>query len=121
MAGFKRGLWPAAVTVKPETLSPAIIGSTVRVPPRDTVPAAMTSMLSNSFTRFLSNKSRGKFQVSAVLPSSKSLGRRLVGALLDQLESKCLGLFVFVLLHDFDAVDDRADRADEVMANARAQ
>ena len=42
-------------------------------------------------------------------------------ALLDQIERKGLGFLVLVLFHHFDAVDDRADRADQVVADARAQ
>src|SRR5579863_1536861 len=42
-------------------------------------------------------------------------------ALLDQIERENLGLLIFVLLHHLDAVDDGADRTDQVVANPRAQ
>ncbi len=42
-------------------------------------------------------------------------------ALFDQIERKRLGFFVLVLLKDLDAVDDRADRTDQIMTDSRAQ
>src|SRR6185312_2513724 len=49
------------------------------------------------------------------------LGRRRAGALLDELERELLGLLVLLLIQHFETVDDRADRADQVVANTRAQ
>ena len=52
-------------------------------------------------------------------PAELQLSRSLVCALLDQLEREGLGLLILVLLHNLDAVDDRTNRADQVMAHAR--
>jgi hypothetical protein len=35
-----------------------------------------------------------------------------MGALFDELKRESFGFLVFVLLHHFEAVDDRTDRAD---------
>ena len=107
-------------------------------------------MFSSSLTRFFGSSTRGRFQASLVLSSSRKpraifsaspeidlraggagraesdaaelqLGGRRAGALLDQVERKGLGRLVLFLLQHFEAVDDRADRADQVMTDARAQ
>ena len=49
------------------------------------------------------------------------LGGGGVGALLDQVERKGLGLLVVFFFQHFQAVDDGADRADQIVADARAQ
>ena len=111
---------------------------------------ASSSRLSRSLTRFFGSSTRGRFQVSLVLSSSRkpratcSASPRSIcgaggagraeretaelqprrcrrGALLDQLEGEGLGLLVLVVLHHLEPVDDRADRADQVMADPRAQ
>src|ERR1700733_781944 len=63
-------LRPDAVTTKPAIASSPGTGSTVSVPPRGMLPLPINTMLSSSFTRFLANNCRGRFQVSVVLPSS---------------------------------------------------
>ena len=107
-------------------------------------------MLSRSLTRFFGTNSRGRFQtiVDFVVldetarrffgiaqldlrpgrtgraerqPAELQLGGSLSRAFLDQIEREGLGLFVLVLFQDFQAVDDGADRTDQVVANARAQ
>ena len=148
-AGGTLALTPAALTLKP-MLSPAPIGSTVSRPPRGIVCPAISSKLSSSLTRFLASSARGRFQASLVLSSSRNpradglgvaevdlgaggagraegdaaelqLGGGGAGALLDQIEGESLGLLVLFFRQHFQPVDDGADRADQVMANARAQ
>ena len=129
--------------------SPCPTGSTVMLPPRGMVPAARISMLRSSFTRFFGNRTRGSFQVSFVFSSSImpratlsaspvsieapaepaapnairqncSRAEAVVALFLMSSSAKC-GLLVGVVLHHLDAVDDRADRADQVVADPRAQ
>jgi len=47
--------------------------------------------------------------------------RGLSGALLDEVERKRLRLLVVVVLEHLEAVDDRADRTDQIVADTRAQ
>jgi hypothetical protein len=49
------------------------------------------------------------------------LGGSRAGALSDEVERKVLGFGVLALLQHFQAVDDRAHRADQVVADARAE
>ena len=137
------------MTRKP-MVSPSPTGSTVSVPPRGMVCPPIISMLSSSLTRFFGSSTRGRFQVSLVFsssmkpraifsasprsicapaePAAPNASRQnckraeaVAGALLDEVERECLGLLVLVLLEHLEAVDDRADRADQVVADARAQ
>src|SRR5215470_2896431 len=136
-----RALTPDAVMRKP-MLSPAPTGSTASVPPRGIAWPAMINRLSSNLTRFFGNNTRGRFQASLVLSSSMkacamarasprstcALGeaaelqarRRRPRAPLDEIEREGLGLLVAVfLLQHFESVDDRAGRADQIVANAR--
>jgi hypothetical protein len=54
-------------------------------------------------------------------PAELKLGRGRPGAFLDQVHGELVGLFVLALLHDLEAVHDRADRADQVMTDPRTQ
>src|SRR5580698_4569325 len=137
VASARRALSPDAVRRNP---LPPSVGSIVIEPPRGMVPTATSSMFNKSLTRFFGSNSRGRFHTIVVLSSPKSpratfsasprsiwepaelqLGRGLFRALLDQIKRKNFGFLVLVLVHDFEAVDDGADRADQVVADARAQ
>src|SRR5580704_16917476 len=137
VASASRALSPEAVSRNP---LPPSVGSIAIVPPRGMVPTATSSMFNKSLTRFFGSNSRGRFHIIVVLssprrpratfsasprsiwaPAESQLGRGLICALLDQIEGENLGFLVLVLVHDFEAVDDGADRADQVMADARAQ
>ena len=54
-------------------------------------------------------------------PAELQLGRRHGGALLDEVESEAPHLGVFLLVEDFETVDDGADRADHVVADSGTQ
>src|ERR1051326_144225 len=54
-------------------------------------------------------------------PAELQPGRGIAGALLDQVEREGAGFLVLVLFQDFDAIDDRAHRADQVVTDARAE
>src|ERR1700722_19793220 len=146
VASASRALSPDAVRRDP---LPPSVGSIVIEPPRGMVPTATSSMFNKSLTRFFGSNSRGRFHTIVVLSSPNSpratfsasprsiwapaaraaeckpaelqFGRGLIRALLDQIESENLGFLVLVLVHDFEAVDDGADRADQVVADAGAQ
>ena len=49
------------------------------------------------------------------------LGRGGFGAFLDQVHGEGAHVRILLVFHHFEAVDDRADRADDIMAHARAQ
>ena len=55
------------------------------------------------------------------MPAELQPGRGRLGALLDQVDRELLGLLVLAVLHHLEAVHDRADRADQVVADPRAQ
>ena len=107
-------------------------------------------MFNKSFTWFLGRNSRGKFQVILIFsssmspretfsaspvsicapaePASPNASRQncsradaLRVSFLDQIEREGARLLVIVLFENLKAVDDGADRTDQVMADARAQ
>ena len=120
------------------------------VPPRGMDWPAISSILSSSLTRFLASSARGRFQASLVLSSSRkpramvsasprsiwapaepaapnairqncSLAEAVPALLFDQVERKLLGRLVLFFFQHFQAVDDGADRADQIVADTRAQ
>ena len=137
-----------------ETLSPMVspspIGSTVSWPPRGIAWPAISSIFSRSLTRFLPISTRGRFQASLVLSSSRkpreifsaspvsicepadpaapkamrqncSLAEAVLALFLISSSANCLGFLVLFLGQHFQSVDDGADRADQVVAHPRAQ
>jgi hypothetical protein len=54
-------------------------------------------------------------------PAELQLRGRRLRAFLDEFHREGSGLLVLVLLHHFEAVHDGADRADEVVADPRAE
>src|ERR1051326_1517757 len=54
-------------------------------------------------------------------PAELQARRGLLRALLDQVERESLGLLIAVVFQHFEPVDEGADRADQVVANSRAQ
>jgi hypothetical protein len=144
-------LTPEAVTRNPAIPSPPDTGSTVRVPPRETVPAAISNILSNSFTRFFASNSggadsrrtwsyrpqgvrarlfphrRGRSARRPIRPRRRPAGKIAVCAeawyALFLIRSSAKVLVSSSLSSSMTSmpIDDRADGADQVMAEARAQ
>ena len=63
----------------------------------------------------------GRARGAECQPAELQLGGSRVRALLDQIHGELGGFLVLVLRHHFEAVHDRSNRADQVMANPRAQ
>ncbi|MGY4345225.1 hypothetical protein ACVWXM_001689 [Bradyrhizobium sp. GM7.3] len=146
----RRALCPVAVMRK-LMVSPSPIGSIVSVPPRGIVCCETTSMLSSSLTRFFGSKIRGRFQVIEHLPShldvaarhglgiaeidlragragrTKSEAAELEAsgggfrALAYQVECELAVVGLGIVVEHFEPIDDGADRADEIVADPRAQ
>ena len=126
------------------------MGSTVILPPRGIAWPAMTSMLSSNLDQvFRQQRARqipGELRLVILEEAARDglgiaeidLGARRPGraernaaelqfrrgrarALLDQIEREFLGRLVLLFLEHLEPVHDGADRADEVVAHARAQ
>jgi hypothetical protein len=54
-------------------------------------------------------------------PAKLQLGRSGPRAFLDEFKCEILGLLILVFRQHLEAVDDRADRADQIVADARAK
>ena len=144
-----RAFSPAAVTRK-LIVSPSPTGSTVSVPPRGIVCCAMTSMFSSSLTRFFGSSSRGKFQAMRDLAVLDMAARHVLrvaeidlrarrsgraerqaaelqprrgglGALANQIEREFAVFGLRIVVEHLKPIDDRADRADEIVADPRTQ
>jgi len=144
-------LVPDAFTTKPAPAAPAVRHRVGRQPPpardrgrrhHEHIHEELHPVLRHQFARqipdqgglaVLKEPARSLFRIAQLdlgtgrtggtkgHPTKLQLGRCLRRALADEIKRKSLGLLVSAFVEDFDAVDDRAHRTDQVMADARAQ